>query len=124
MFLLFPMSSGLACFLQTGDEYRDRIGLDNSELAVLIGSKAITELHSQAEHNDDFLKERSLDSESLERLLIEDVDYDCDIPEEGLATVLKQQRDRKFLYAPVLVCTIDHIMAATFHMLPFLACVI
>ena len=42
-------------------------------------------------------------SESIQLLLNEEVDYDCDIPEEGLATVLKQQRDRKFLYAPVLV---------------------
>ena len=67
--------------LQTGDEYRDRIGLDNSELAVLIGSKAITELHGQT--NDDFLKDKQPGSESLEPLLIEDVDYDCDIPEEG-----------------------------------------
>ena len=33
--------------------------------------------------------------------------------EEGLTTVLKTERDRKFLYAPVLVCTIDHLMAAT-----------
>jgi len=99
--------------LQTGDEYRDRIGLDNSELAVLIGSKAIMELHKQTIGNDESLKDEQLGSESLEPLLNEDVDYDCDIPDEGLATVLKQQRDRQFLYAPVLVCTIDHMMAAT-----------
>jgi len=30
-----------------------------------------------------------------------------------LATVLAQDKDRKFLYAPVLACTIDHIMTAT-----------
>lgn len=99
--------------LQTGDEYRDRMGLDNSELAVLIGSKAITELHGQATQNDDFLNDKPLGSESFEPLLTEDVDYDCDIPEEGLATLLKQQRDRQFLYAPVLACTIDHMMSAT-----------
>jgi len=99
--------------LQTGDEYRDRIGLDKSELAVLVGSKATMELHKQRIKNDESLKDVQLGSESLESLLNEDVDYDCDIPEEGLATVLKQQRDRKFLYAPVLVCTIDHMMAAT-----------
>ncbi|MFC1863595.1 type I-F CRISPR-associated helicase Cas3f, partial [Thermodesulfobacteriota bacterium] len=99
--------------LQTGDEYRERIGLDNSELAVLIGSKAIMELHNQTVENIEKSEDEHLGSESLELLLSEEVDYDCDIPEEGLATVLKQQRDRKFLYAPVLVCTIDHIMAAT-----------
>lgn len=99
--------------LQTGDEYRNRIGLDNSELAVLIGSKAIMELHNQATQNGESSEDTPLGSESLEPLLSEDIDYDCDIPEEGLATVLKQQRDRQFLYAPVLACTIDHMMAAT-----------
>ena len=99
--------------LQTGDEYRARIGLDDSELAVLIGSKAIMELYNRAAQNDAFSEDKQGGSESLESLLAEDVDYDCDIPEEGLATVLKQQRDRNFLYSPVLVCTIDHMMAAT-----------
>jgi CRISPR-associated endonuclease/helicase Cas3 len=98
--------------LQTGDEYRERVGLDNSELAVLIGSKTITELHNQTEKINESLDEQ-VGSESLEPLLNEDVDYDCIIPEEGLATVLKEQRDRKFLYSPVLACTIDHLMAAT-----------
>lgn len=99
--------------LQTGDEYRERIGLDSSELAVLIGSKAIMELHNQAGNYPDSLNDEQLGSESMEPLLDEEVDYDCTIPEEGLATVLKTQRDRQFLYAPVLACTIDHLMAAT-----------
>ena len=98
--------------LQTGDEYRTRIGMDDSELAVLIGSRAVMELHNQREDNESENNALS-GAESLEPLLDEEVDYDCDIPEEGLATVLRQTRDRKFLYAPVLACTIDHIMAAT-----------
>lgn len=102
--------------LQTGDEYRERIGLDETELAVLIGSKAIMELH---EKNKSDSAEEEMEgfeltgTESLESLLDEEIDYDCDIPEEGLATVLQNQRDRKFLYAPVLACTIDHLMGAT-----------
>ena len=99
--------------MQTGDEYRERIGLDNSELAVLIGSKAIMELHNQTAHNNEYLEYNPLGSESIEPLLDEDVDFSCDIPEEGMATVLRQQRDRQFLYAPVLACTIDHMMGAT-----------
>lgn len=101
--------------LQTGDEYRQRIGLDNSELAVLIGSRAVMELHNQATLEDEAETEMNqmIGAESLEPLLSEDIDFDCDIPEEGLATVLKRQRDRQFLYAPVLACTIDHLMAAT-----------
>ena len=102
--------------LQTGDEYRNRIGLDESELAVLIGSRAVTELHHQDRVSA--LEEDGLDavhsgSESSQPLLDEYIDYECDIPEEGLETVLTQERDRQFLYAPVLACTIDHLMAAT-----------
>ena len=99
--------------LQTGDEYRERIGLDDSELAVLIGSKAILELHSQEIQQDEHLMDNLSGSESVEPLLDEEIDYDCDIPEEGFAAVLKDQRDRRFLYAPVLACTIDHIMGST-----------
>lgn len=97
--------------LQTGDEYRERIGLDSSELAVLIGSKAVRELHNimNIDTDDDEL----FGSESLEPLLKEDVDYDCDISEDNLTTVIKQQNDRSMLYAPVLACTIDHIIGAT-----------
>jgi len=98
--------------LQTGDEYRDRIGLDSSELAVLIGSNAVNELHNQSKVEDKF-KSQEIGSESQETLLYENIEYDGEIPEEGLATVLTKEKDRQFLYAPVLACTIDHIMAAT-----------
>ncbi|MBL4941922.1 MAG: type I-F CRISPR-associated helicase Cas3 [Colwellia sp.] len=102
--------------LQTGDEYRDRIGLTNKQLAVLIGSRAVAELHN-AKHNqqatEDELTEEVLGSESKQALLDEFIDYECDIPEEGLATVLTCDKDKQFLYAPVLACTIDHMMAAT-----------
>jgi len=97
--------------LQTGDEYRKRIGLDDSELAVLIGSKAVLELHNRAKEQDDEVK--NYGSESSESLLDEWIDFDSHIPEEGLATVLKKAKDKAFLYAPVLVCTIDHLMGAT-----------
>ena len=99
--------------LQTGDEYRDRIGLDNSELAVLIGSRAVMELHKQNKLEEEKQSFENTGSMSQETLLDEDVDYDCSIPEGGLSTVLTCDRDRNFLYAPVLACTIDHMMAAT-----------
>jgi CRISPR-associated endonuclease/helicase Cas3 len=112
--LRFTLALGLRTLtLQTGDEYRDRIGLDNSELAVLIGSSAVLELHNKNKSSDDKLSYQQAGSESQESLLDEEIDFDCDIPVEGLATVLTCERDRKFLYAPVLSCTIDHMMAAT-----------
>jgi CRISPR-associated endonuclease/helicase Cas3 len=115
--LRYVLALGLRTLtLQTGDEYRNRIGLDSSELAVLIGSKAVMELHEQ---NKQEAKEKELNeaekngSESDEELLDGDIEYDCKIPEEGLATVLRIEKDRQFLYAPVLACTVDHLMAAT-----------
>jgi CRISPR-associated endonuclease/helicase Cas3 len=115
--LRYVLALGLRTLtLQTGDEYRNRIGLDKTELAVLIGSKAVMELHEQ---NKQEAKEKELSesekngSESEEDLLDGDIEFDCKIPEEGSATVLRTQKDRQFLYAPVLACTVDHLMAAT-----------
>ena len=88
--------------LQTGDEYKAKIGLKNNELAVLIGSKAIASLH---------YKESG--SESTQSLLGNELIFDQNFPEQGLDTVLKNKKDRQFLYAPVLSCTIDHIIQAT-----------
>ncbi len=116
--LRYVLALGLRTLtLQTGDEYRERIGLDDSELAVLIGSQAVMELHQQdlktlaeqeAEQNE------QAGSESAEELLQDnEVYFECAIPETGFATVLPDNRSRKFLYAPVLACTIDHLMAAT-----------
>ena len=101
--------------LQTGDEYRNRIGLGDDELAVMIGSRAIMELHNNQSHKEtDDLSNEASGSESQEFLLDDNfIDYDCTIPEERLSTLLKTQRDKQFLYAPVLACTIDHIMPAT-----------
>ncbi|NMT03554.1 type I-F CRISPR-associated helicase Cas3, partial [Vibrio parahaemolyticus] len=54
-------------------------------------------------------------SESLESLLDEydELRWSGALPEDGLSTVLTNSKERQLLYAPVLACTIDHIMAAT-----------
>lgn len=112
--LRFILALGLRTLtLQTGDEYRERVGLDDSELAVLIGSRAVMELHQQAKFDLEEESHENTGSLSQETLLDEEIDFDCSIPEQGLATVLTCDRDRKFLYAPILSCTIDHLMAAT-----------
>nr|ESK35631.1 CRISPR-associated helicase cas3, subtype I-f/ypest [Acinetobacter gyllenbergii NIPH 230] len=104
--------------LQTGDSYRHDIGLSNDELAVLIGSKAVQELHHQNTRNDqqDELNIEEIGSESLELLLENELDYDT-MPQADFLNALfpknQEQRIQAFLYKPVLTCTIDHIMAAT-----------
>jgi len=90
--------------LQTGDEYKSKIDLKDEELAILIGSKAIVDLHKQ---------KNKTGSESSTSLLDNELIFSGDFPEQGLDTVLKSTKDRQFLYAPVLVCTIDHIIQAT-----------
>ncbi len=112
--LRFILALGLRTLtLQTGDEYRQRVGLDNSELAVLIGSRAVMELHQQVKIDQEDQSFENSGSLSQEVLLDEDVNFECAIPDIGLSTVLTCDRDKQFLYAPVLACTIDHLMAAT-----------
>jgi len=111
--LRFILALGLRTLtLQTGDEYSQRIGLKNDELAVLIGSKAVLNLHDKNQQE----KQESAaisGSESEEGLLDNELYFESTIPDGDLKTVLKNEKDRKFLYAPVLSCTIDHLMAAT-----------
>ena len=104
--------------LQTGDSYRHDIGLGNDELAVLIGSKAVQELHhknaqKKVELENDFAE---LGSESLEQLLDNELDYES-MPQADFMNALfpqhQAERNKAFLYKPVLACTIDHIMSAT-----------
>lgn len=114
--LRYVLALGLRSLtLQTGDEYRERVHLDNTDMAVLIGSKAMTDLHQQNQQTQEEKQEQyeEYGSESMETLLDDDIDYDCAIPETQLNTVLTDKRSRQFLYAPVLVCTIDHLMPAT-----------
>ncbi|MEA3523381.1 MAG: type I-F CRISPR-associated helicase Cas3, partial [Campylobacterota bacterium] len=54
--------------LQTGDEYRDKIGLSSKELAVLIGSKAVLNLHNDKSRDGDIQEAVFSGSESLESL--------------------------------------------------------
>ena len=112
--LRYVLALGLRTLtLQTGDEYRDRVELDDSELAVVIGSKAVMELHRRANKNDKQASWEDCGSESCESLLDEEIDWDRVISEDKLSTVLKGDKEKSFLYAPVLSCTIDHLIAAT-----------
>ncbi len=115
--LQYTLALGLRTLtLQTGDEYKERLGLDETELAVLIGSKAITTLHREwhnEQHNEESEDTDYMSSESAESLLEDHIDFACDIPEGDFHTLLKTEKDRQMLFAPVLSCTIDHMMAAT-----------
>lgn len=97
--------------LQTGESYRNDLHLDADDLAVLVGgsaSRALFDFHQkQAEQSG---------SASIQALLEEDshVRYDGQQSNHPLlAKAMHDQQIRKLLDAPVLVCTIDHLMPAT-----------
>lgn len=108
--------------LQTGSEYRDRLGLGETDLAVMIGSAAIAELHESPGSNDQAIgiKGRGLlewedhfGSED-ESSLGTGIDFDAEdvIPDDAISTFVSDPKRRQLLKAPVLVCTIDHLMPA------------
>ena len=105
--------------LQTGDEYRKRIGISKDDLAVLIGSQAILDLHNQKQSENNAEEEYSFEeigSESWEDLLEKDQaiksSFHVDSENKLLKTLLKNKKHQQFLYAPVLSCTIDHLISA------------
>ncbi|MCV6612622.1 MAG: type I-F CRISPR-associated helicase Cas3f [Amphritea sp.] len=112
--LRYTLALGLRTLtLQTGDEYRERIGLDRSQLAVLIGSRAVMELHHGVIDTPAKATLADEGSESKQSLLDEFLDFESALDEDVLTTVLSEEKQRQFLHAPVLSCTIDHLMSAT-----------
>ncbi len=115
--LRYTLALGLRSLtLQTGDEYRNRIKLGQDELAVIIGSAAVQELHD-------------LDEEDRENIFDDDVWYTPDKNDTFLDIILngsQSAKNKALLYKPVLVTTIDHMMPAVEatrggrYMLPFL----
>ncbi|MDO4204174.1 MAG: type I-F CRISPR-associated helicase Cas3f [Selenomonadaceae bacterium] len=109
--------------LQTGDEYRQRIGLDAEKMAVIIGSTAVSELHKKAMEETDSSEEDLLGAELADYEGYTDEFLDIFFS-KSLGN--KSKKNRAFLYRPVLVSTIDHLMGATEtkrggrYILPFL----
>ncbi|WMP17575.1 type I-F CRISPR-associated helicase Cas3f [Thiothrix lacustris] len=116
--LRYNLALGLRTLtLQTGDEYRDKLKLDNTELAVLIGSAAVRFLHEQRQDGqtvggeDEAETSGSASARSLSEGL--EIVYESAVPDERLSTVLRDTKSKSLLYAPVVVSTIDHLMPAT-----------
>lgn len=109
----FSIALGLRTLtLQTGDALRKRLHLEEDDLAVLIGSQAVKELHQ--------LRQKALEPDvgsiSAEALFAEHqyVSYDGSLDDGRLSRWLrKDNKLNKLLSAPVLVATIDHLIPAT-----------
>ena len=115
----FSVALGLRTLtLQTGEALQERLTLDKTEIATLIGSQAILRLNqiNQAKQPDENpLAARG--SESLDMGLDDegfDVIYDTELYEGQLEKWFKNnQKAKKLLHAPILVSTIDHLTPAT-----------
>lgn len=117
--------------LQTGLSFREDLDLDANQLAVLVGGtaqKQLFELNQQTgeldiptkDSFDSKLQEEGFEpvygSESANDIIDEWVDSGIDISdydELGLGTVIASQKAQDLLFAPFVVCTVDHLMQAS-----------
>lgn len=104
----FSIALGLRTLtLQTGQAYRERLGLTEQDLAVMVGGAAVRELYELKLHNG---------SESAAPLLPEwqHVHFEGSIVDGPLHRWLAESpAAQRLLDTPVLACTIDHLMPAT-----------
>lgn len=97
--------------LQTGRSYRRDLGLDEDQLAVLVGgagSRALFEFYQA--------RAEATGSASAQSLIEEDshVLFDGQVTDHPLLSRALGDPDiRRLLSAPLLVCTVDHLVPAT-----------
>jgi CRISPR-associated endonuclease/helicase Cas3 len=110
----FSVALGLRTLtLQTGDALKTRLTLEDDDLAVLVGSAAVRELHQL---NNDKAEQRGTGSASAEALFAEHhyVSYGGSLDDGRLSRWLQgSDKLHALLSAPVLVTTIDHLIGAT-----------
>jgi CRISPR-associated endonuclease/helicase Cas3 len=96
---------------QTGREYRERLRLDEDEAAVLVGGAASAELYER------FYEEaESAGAASAQSLLPEEIHVSYEGNPDAdpiLSHIVRDPRARRLLLAPMLCCTIDHLVPAT-----------
>lgn len=114
----FSVALGLRTLtLQTGDAFKERLSLDSEDLAVLVGSQAVRQLHEQrqTQENESNNYERA-GSESAEDFFDSDqyLSYEGTLDDGPLKKWLQQSpRLHQLVSSPVLISTIDYLMPAT-----------
>lgn len=108
----FSIALGLRTLtLQTGDSYREMLNLDDQTLGVLVGGGAVKELYNYQQS-----EKAATSSESDGELIPEDsyVHFEGNINDTPIARWFKNTRGvSPLLNAPVLACTIDHLIPAS-----------
>jgi len=108
----FTVALGLRTLtLQTGEALRRRLGLGEDDLAVIVGSRAVRELHQEAQEPE---PDESSASEEAFFESHQYVHYDG-VPNNGPLRhwLEKDTTLHQLVDAPVLVTTIDHLIPAT-----------
>lgn len=108
----FTVALGLRTLTQqTGVAYRTRLGLSEDELAIRVGGTASRVLFEYFQDK----AEQSGSESSAEFLYDADhVLYEGDYDQNSLLRrVVRNEKIRGLVDAPVLVCTVDHLMPAT-----------
>lgn len=114
----FSVALGLRTLtLQTGREFRREFKMTNKELAIMVGGDAVKQLFEN-EQNNNQTENETLDtgSASQEDQLDKDLhlDYEVNDFDHSLIEWTKNNdRLNKLIGAPVLVCTIDHLIPST-----------
>ncbi len=117
----FTIALGLRVLtLQTGQSFRKNLGLTDAELAILVGG-CTDHIQQDREDNKDQLAasvEEESGSASAEKIVQESVDSAIDSEfaehyQKEFKIILEKQKDRALLFAPVVACTIDHLMQAS-----------
>lgn len=93
--------------LQTGEEYRKRLGLDKEDLSIIVGSKAFVELSRIEEIPDDDTSEEFSKSSDLG---VDGVETDFISEKMPIEEIVSDPQALKMLYPPVLVSTIDQVI--------------
>jgi CRISPR-associated endonuclease/helicase Cas3 len=116
----FSIALGLRTLtLQTGDALSDKLPLDKNDIAVLIGSQAVKQLHENNKNAQQLEEKKDNNaqngSESLDDLLADIfVSYEGAIHDGALGKWLAHDpKIEKLIQAPILVSTIDHLIPAT-----------
>lgn len=129
----FTIALGLRILtLQTGLSFRKDLKLKGDQLAILVGGSAnkklfelayddktndITDIIGEYETDDKIDNEsEAFGSESSEDLLDEFVDSDIDYQDYdalNLDTVIASSKARDLIFAPIVTCTVDHIIQAS-----------
>ncbi|MDV2857827.1 type I-F CRISPR-associated helicase Cas3f [Oceanimonas sp. CAM02] len=108
----FSVALGLRTLtLQTGQAYRERLHLGDDELAVRVGGSASRQLYEFYE-----AQAEASGSASSQSLVPEDshVVFEGNFSEHPvLKTTCHDDRIKALISAPVLVCTVDHLIPAT-----------